>query len=57
MAHNIHLNGQTGNYDFLSMNNETAWHGLGTVLEQKYATAADVIKHIKIDYEDIGSRG
>lgn len=51
MAHNIHLNGETGNYDFLSMGNQTAWHGLGTVLEQKYATAADVIKHIKIDYE------
>ena len=51
MAHNIHLNGETGNYDFLSMNNQTAWHGLGTVLKPDFATAEEVIKHIKIDYE------
>lgn len=49
MAHNIHLNEQTGQHSFFSVK-EKAWHGLGQIV-QDYPTSAEAIKFAGLDYE------
>lgn len=48
MAHNIHLNEQTGKHSFFSVK-EKAWHGLGQVV-QDYPTSKEAIKFAGLDY-------
>ena len=48
MAHNIHLNEQTGKHSFFSVK-EKAWHGLGQVV-QDYPTSREAIKFAGLDY-------
>jgi len=48
MAHNIHLNEQTGKHSFFSVM-EKAWHGLGQVV-QDYPTSREAIKFAGLDY-------
>lgn len=49
MAHNIHLNEQTGKHSFFSVQ-EKAWHGLGQVVET-YPTSAEALKFAGLDFE------
>lgn len=49
MAHNIHLNEQTGQHSFFSVK-EKAWHGLGQIV-QDYPTSAEAIQFAGLDYE------
>jgi len=49
MAHNLHLNEQTGQHSFFSVQ-EKAWHGLGKII-QDYPTSAEAIRHAGLDYE------
>ena len=51
MAHNIHLNEQTGQHSFFSVK-EKAWHGLGQIV-QDYPTSAEALKFAGLDYEVI----
>ena len=48
MAHNIHLNEQTGKHSFFSVK-EKAWHGLGQIV-QDYPTSKEAIKFAGLDY-------
>jgi len=48
MAHNIHLNEQTGKHSFFSVK-EKAWHGLGQVV-QDYPTSREAITFAGLDY-------
>lgn len=48
MAHNIHLNEQTGQHSFFSVK-EKAWHGLGKIV-QDYPTSAEAIQFAGLDY-------
>lgn len=49
MAHNIHLNDQTGQHSFFSVK-EKPWHGLGQIVED-YPTSAEAIQFAGLDYE------
>jgi phage/plasmid-like protein (TIGR03299 family) len=49
MAHNIHLNEQTGQHSFFSVK-EKPWHGLGQIV-QDYPTSAEAIQFAGLDYE------
>lgn len=49
MAHNIHLNEQTGLHSFFSVK-EKAWHGLGQIV-QDYPNSADALRFAGLDYE------
>lgn len=49
MAHNIHLNEQTGKHSFFSVQ-EKAWHGLGQVIET-YPTSAEALTFAGLDFE------
>lgn len=49
MAHNIHLNEQTGQHSFFSVK-EKAWHGLGQII-QDYPTSAEALKFAGLDYQ------
>lgn len=51
MAHNIHLNEQTGQHSFFSVK-EKAWHGLGKVLDN-YPTSAEALKFAGLDFSVI----
>ncbi len=48
MAHDINYNEQTGKHSFFSVK-ESAWHGLGTVIDQ-YPTSAEAIIHAGLNY-------
>jgi hypothetical protein len=48
MAHNIHLNEQSGKHSFFSVN-EKAWHGLGQIINQ-YPTSEEALKFAGLDY-------
>ncbi len=48
MAHQLHLNEQTGKFSFFSVK-EKAWHGLGQIIEQ-YPTSAEALKFAGLDY-------
>ena len=48
MAHNIHLNEQTGKHSFFSVK-EKAWHGLGQIVSE-YPTSAEAIQFAGLDY-------
>lgn len=48
MAHNIHLNEQTGQHSFFSVQ-EKAWHGLGQIVDG-YPTSAEALKFAGLDY-------
>src|SRR6187549_740059 len=48
MAHNIHLNEQTGKHSFFSVR-EKAWHGLGQVV-QDYPTSKEAIHFAGLNY-------
>ncbi len=54
MAHNIHLNEQTGKHSFFSVK-EKAWHGLGQIV-QDYPNSAEALKFAGLDYEVIKER-
>lgn len=49
MAHNIHLNEQTGQHSFFSVK-EKPWHGLGQIVLD-YPTSAEAIQFAGLDYE------
>lgn len=49
MAHNIHLNEQTGQHSFFSVK-EKPWHGLGQIVRD-YPTSAEAIQFAGLDYE------
>jgi len=51
MAHNIHLNEQTGEHSFFSVK-EKAWHGLGKVIDN-YPTSAEALKFAGLDFNVI----
>lgn len=51
MAHNIHLNEQTGQHSFFSVK-EKAWHGLGQIV-QDYPTSAEALKFAGLDFSVI----
>jgi phage/plasmid-like protein (TIGR03299 family) len=48
MAHNIHLNENTGQHAFFSVQ-QKAWHGLGQIVEG-YPTSAEAIRFAGLDY-------
>ncbi len=48
MAHNIHLNEQTGKHSFFSVK-EKAWHGLGQIV-QDYPTSAEALEFAGLNY-------
>lgn len=49
MAHQIHLNEQTGQHSFFSVK-EKAWHGLGQIIDQ-FPTSAEALRFAGLDYE------
>lgn len=51
MAHNINLDVLTGKHNFVSSNNEVAWHGLGTTLPNKFLTSKQVLEHVRMDFD------
>ncbi len=51
MAHNIHLDEQTGKHSFFSVK-EKAWHGFGQIV-QDYPSSAEALKFAGLDYEVI----
>jgi len=50
MAHNINRDFLTGKDNFVSSNNQKAWHGLGTVLPQEFLTSEEVLKYVRLNY-------
>jgi len=51
MAHMINRDILTGKDNFVSSNNQIAWHGLGTVLPNEFLTSEEVLKHVRMNYE------
>lgn len=51
MAHMINLDVLTGKHNFVSSNNQNAWHGLGTVLPQQFLTSDEVLKAVRMNYD------
>lgn len=49
MAHNIHLNKQTGKYSFFSVK-EKVWHGLGQIV-QGYPNRREALQFAGLDFE------
>lgn len=49
MAHNLEIK-DNGSVSFVSSNNQTAWHRLGTVLADKFLTAEQCILHANMGY-------
>src|SRR5258708_39632237 len=49
MAHNLHVNEQTGQHSFFSVK-EKAWHGLGKII-QDYPSSDEAIQHAGLDYQ------
>jgi phage/plasmid-like protein (TIGR03299 family) len=48
--HNINKDLLTGKMNFVSSNNQNAWHGLGTVLPQEFLTSEEVLKYVRLNY-------